>query len=172
MSCPICKTHPVDVVIENEQGKLTWCPRCGSLKTFSGTVHQPRFAGTVSLPETGLLVVAADAVQSANADLSRIARHANQVPGIIRALWSVTEALTAIIHEIDARGEPAMVLPRDRADSRSLPTLDQAIAAGVDAVHRERERCARIAGTATWPSGWSPSDVCAWIAEQIRKVPE
>jgi hypothetical protein len=138
MSCPICKTHPVDVVIENSQGKLTWCPRCGSLKTFSGTVLQSKFARTAVIKTPGLLVVAADAVAEANRHLESTDRHANPVPAIVRALWSVTEALAAILHEIDARGEPAMVFPR-------RPALEQAIANGVEAVERERERCAKLA---------------------------
>jgi hypothetical protein len=127
------------------------------------------------------LTIAADAVQRANRSIGAfegtLADHHH-----LDAMWAITEALAAIIHELDAHDREPEPTAAERQDMRQSMQSVQAIASlvtkaihdGVDAVHRERERCAKLAwmtGTKA-PKEWDPTDVGELIASEIRKVPE
>lgn len=136
MTCPTCQALPMKGVIENDQGTFRWCRQCGTICTFSGSVLVPRLA---SQTDAGLSLVAADSVRRANKVIEQWAGIAKDDHDLLRfgvpqVLEHVTEAIVAIIHELDARErEPTAA---ERQDMRAV------IAAGVHGIELERERIA------------------------------
>lgn len=168
MKCPNCGKRPWHTIVNTT---AMWCPTCGTLKTPAGSILCPTLA-TLAVKKHGLLTVAADAVQRANRAIGEWERNGRPRTD---CMWAITEALGAIIHELDAREDEREPTAAERHDERQAihdravqsvgSLVAKAIQDGVDAVHRERERCAKLA------EGAAGFGVGNELARKIREVP-
>jgi hypothetical protein len=164
MTCPTCKASTLH---ELQHHGWLWCSSCGSAIEMKPTgaiafVMKPNRA----MFQPGLLAVAADATKQANDLIAKVdAASILKDSAIVRAVEALGEAVSAIVSELQAR------------EGEKTSSTARAIAAGIDAVVAERERCAKLAEGATLgnlslictscPALKFPSE----LAARIRKVP-
>jgi len=175
VKCPSCKRFE-DLHEVGTRGLVQsiWCSNCGSLTEFSDgrffSVRKPTNIQT----KHGLLTVADDAVQRAIRSIGRVEQLGHGTSSQTDAFWAITEALGAIIHELDAREDEREPTAAERHDERQAihdRTVQRAIQVGVDAVHHERERCALLCEALAENCCSDPSIALLGAARDIRKVP-
>lgn len=130
--CPTCRSTGDLVAVGREDSTKPrlWCPHCGTLIENETTSHVPakfdaRLRAARLLESSieilgpgvhqGLMIVAADAVYRANkaivavADLSAKAWDVDLWPNLVEAaqlsLEGLSEAMAAVVEEVDAQGE-------------------------------------------------------------------